>query len=70
MIKVYHEKATESFQNITVSEPADRVRVAARRIVRAMQQDGMLPPRISDTRFSNIAEWLHAAMVAALEDNA
>ena len=47
---------------------SDRRRIVARGLVQQMRANGLLPERMSDKRFSQIADYIAAGMKAAVKD--
>lgn len=64
------QEVPDIFKGISWDREWDRTRVASRAMVQILQERGDLPQRISDARFSNIAEGIQQAMLAALQDDA
>ena len=62
--------AAEQFATLPESytKPFDRRMVAARGLVQQMQDNGVLPERMSDERFYQIANYIAAGMKAAVID--
>ena len=62
--------AAEQFVTLpgSYTELSDRRRVVARGLVQQMQANGLLPERMSDKRFSQIADYIAAGMKAAVRD--
>ena len=63
--------AAEQFATLPESytKPFDRRRVVARGLIQQMQANGLLPERMSDKRFSQIANYIAAGMKAAVIDH-